>query len=396
MITLVPLSGFLGSGKTTTLISAAIAMQRTGRRVAVVTNDPGAGLVDTNLARGGLDEVTELAGGCLCRRLPDLDTLLAETAASGKADVVIVESSGSCADLRETVVRPLRARHGDRVTVAPLTAVVDPLRLADFTSAAERCEPEPDLGYLFGRQLAEAELLAINKTDLIGDERTAKLEARLSADHPNVAVLPYSATTGLGLDALVRAWTRVASAAGGQPDASGGGSVGAGAHRTQSRRGDHSTARGDTGLDFTRYADAEAQLAWLNEAFRVTAVAPAFDALAWGGALLRHLSAWSAATGYFVGHLKLVVRTPAGLAKLSVTETGAPPHADRAPARPVEYGYATINARAVCPPSALDDAVRAAVAAADEAHRAMSHGLRPSSFRSAHQRRPVQRLAATG
>ena len=48
MITLVPLSGFLGSGKTTTLISAAIAMQRTGRRVAVVTNDVGSsGLVDS-------------------------------------------------------------------------------------------------------------------------------------------------------------------------------------------------------------------------------------------------------------------------------------------------------------------------------------------------------------
>lgn len=378
MITLVPLSGFLGSGKTTTLISAAIAMQRTGRRVAVITNDPGAGLVDTNLARGGLDEVAELAGGCLCRRLPDLAALLADAAADAKSDVVLVEASGSCANLRSTVVGPLRERYRDRVAVAPLTAVVDPLRLAAFTRAAERCEPEPDLGYVFGRQLVEAEVLAINKTDLIGDERAAKLEARLAADYPKAAVLPYSATTGAGLQALVRTWTRANADASCEPAA-------------------HPRAAGrEPKLDFTRYADAEAQVAWLNEAFRVTAAAPAFDALSWGAAVLRHLSDWSAASGSFVGHLKLVVRTPAGLAKLSVTEAGSPPHSDRAPARPVEYGYVTLNARVVCPPSALDDAVRAAIAAADEAYRATSHGARPSSFRSAHRRYPAQRLAATG
>lgn len=377
MITLVPLSGFLGSGKTTTLISAAIAMQRTGRRVAVVTNDPGAGLVDTNLARGGLDEVAELSGGCLCRRLPDLAALLADADTAGKADVVLVEASGSCADLRNTVVRPLRDRYRDRVTVAPLTAVVDPLRLAAFTRAAERCEPEPDLGYLFGRQLVEAELLAINKTDLIGDERTAKLEARLAADYPRAAVLPYSATSGVGLEELVRAWTR--------PDPA-----------IQGQSAQVRPVRGEPKLDFTRYADAESQVAWLNEAFRVTAAGSAFDALAWGKSVLRHLSDWSAQTGYFVGHIKLAVRTPAGLAKLSVTDTGAPPQADRAAARPVEYGYATINARIVCPPSTLDDAVRAAIAAADKAHRATSHGARPSSFRSAHRRHQPQRLAATG
>ncbi|HEU5356421.1 MAG TPA: GTP-binding protein [Actinocrinis sp.] len=376
MITLVPLSGFLGSGKTTTLISAAIAMQRTGRRVAVVTNDPGAGLVDTNLARGGLDEVAELAGGCLCRRLPDLAALLAEADAARKADVVLVEASGSCADLRNTVVRPLRDRYRDRVTVAPLTAVVDPLRLAAFTRAAERCEPEPDLGYLFGRQLVEAELLAINKTDLIGDERTAKLEARLAADYPKATVLPYSATSGVGLEELVRAWTRSTAVPGQRADVRG--------------------VRGEPKLDFTRYADAESQVAWLNEAFRVTAAGSAFDALAWGKTVLRHLSEWSAAAGYFIGHIKLAVRTPAGLAKLSVTDTGAPPHADRAAARPVDYGYATINARVVCPPATLDDAVRAAIATADKVHRATSHGARPSSFRSAHRRSQPQRLAATG
>lgn len=393
MITLVPLSGFLGSGKTTTLISAAIAMQRIGRRVAVVTNDPGAGLVDTGLARGGLGEVVELAGGCLCRRLPELTRLLEETAETRKADIILVEAAGTCAHLHDTVIRPLRDRYRDRVRVAPLTAVVDPLRLAAFTSAAERCEPEPDLGYLFGRQLAEAELLAINKTDLIGGERTAKLEARLSADYPDARVLPYSATLGAGLDALVRTWTLAGCDANEDPDTRKRQPHG---RRVTGQRGANGAARPGGDLDFARYAAAEAQLAWLNEEFRVTAAAPAFDALAWAAAVLRQLSRWSAASGYFVGHLKLAVRTPAGLAKLSSTEAGSPPHVDRAPARPVEHGHATINARVACPPSVLDDALREAIAAADEAHHADSHDVRPVSFRAAHLPRLAHRLAATG
>ncbi|MBS2963128.1 hypothetical protein KGA66_08735 [Actinocrinis puniceicyclus] len=369
MITLVPLSGFLGSGKTTTLISAAIALQRTGRRVAVVTNDPGEALVDTGLARGGLGEVTELAGGCLCRRVPELSALLAEAAESGRTDLVLVEASGACADLYENVVRPLRARR-DLVTVAPLTAVVDPLRLDAVNRIAQDGEPEADFAHLFGRQLADAELLAINKTDLLGGERTAKFEARLAADHPDAAVLSYSAATGAGLDALVRAWTRPP------------------AHAPVARRG--------PAFDPARHAAAEAQLSWLNEAFRVTAAAADFEALSWGAAVLGHLSQWAASTGCFTGHVKLAVRTPAGLAKLSVTDSGAPPRADRAPARPVEHGYATVNARIACRPAALDGALRAALAAADAAHGATSHAPRPASFRTAHQHPSQRPLAATG
>lgn len=381
MITLVPLSGFLGSGKTTTLISAAIALQRTGRRVTVVTNDPGAQLVDTRLARGGLGEVAELAGGCLCRRLPELSALLDDAAESEAADVVLAEAAGGCAELWHNVVRPLRARHRDQVAVAPLTTVVDPLRLDAFSRATERCEPEPDLAYLFGRQLAEAEVLAINKIDLIGDERTAKLEARLAADHPNATVLSYSAATGAGLDNLVRAWTRPVIQGADTGAGSGAGADGSGL---------------GPALDRTRYAAAEAQLSWLNEAFEVTADATVFNALSWAAAVLRHLSDWAAARGHFTGHLKLAVRTPAGLAKVSVTETGAPPRSDRAPARPVERGFATVNARIACEPADLDAALRAALAAADEIHRVTSHATPPAAFRCAHHRQAPRPLAAAG
>ena len=237
MITLVPLSGFLGSGKTTTLISAAIAMQRTGRRVAVVTNDAGTcGLVDTDLARAGLDDVVEVAGGCYCHRHEELAFQIGRLADAGHVDTVLVESSGSCAKVR-TGLAAVRHRLGDQVAIAPVTAVVDPLRLAAFAHVADRCGREYELAYLSGRQLAAADLLAINKTDVIGAERTAKLEARLAADYPHATVLSYSAATGAGIDDLVRAWNRGATAA-----------TGAAAPAMEPAR------EGDFEVDYPRYA----------------------------------------------------------------------------------------------------------------------------------------------
>jgi G3E family GTPase len=356
VITLVPLSGFLGSGKTTTLISAAVAMQRTGRRVAVVTNDAGpAALVDTELARAGLGDVVEVAGGCLCHRQEELAVQVTKLAETGDVDTVIVESSGSCPDIRSALA-PLRRRLGDEVAVAPLTAVVDPLRLAAFARVADRCGREYELAYLFGRQLAAADLLAVNKTDLIGAERTAKIEARLAADHPHATVMPYSAITGTGLDELVRVWSRETASA----------------------------ERGfEFDFDYARYAEAEAKLAWVNQAAEIEAVGETFDALVWGRTVLRFLSAWSATAGYFLGHAKVAVRTRAGLAKLSVTETGAQPRADRTAARPVERGSATVNVRVACRPSALDEAVSAAIKAADAFSAARSDASPSASFQAA-------------
>jgi Ni2+-binding GTPase involved in maturation of urease and hydrogenase len=364
VITLVPLTGFLGSGKTTTLISAAIAMQRTGRRVAVVTNDHGTDLVDTHLARSGLDEVAEVTRGCFCRRFEDLAALAVGLADSGRADTVLAEATGSCTDLQAAVVRPLRRRHGDRITVAPLTTIVDPLRLAAYLRSADRGEPESDLAYLYGRQLAEADVLALNKIDLIGPEQTARLEARLAVDYPTAVVVPFSATTGAGIDALLRAW----------------------------RQGPVAVER-DVEVDYTRYLDAEAQLAWLNQPVQLNATGDVFDALAWGRAVLRHLSDWSAAAGLQLGHAKVTVRTSAGLAKLSVTEAGAPPRIDRTAARPVTLGSATVNARVVCPPAVLDHAVSAALAAADALSGTRSTAAPPVSFQPGHPR-PRQRVAA--
>ena len=365
MIHLIPLSGFLGAGKTTTMLAAAKLLEAGGRRVAIITNDQGRDLVDTKLVRSALDAVGEVTGGCFCCKFEDLVEVISALAERSAADTVLAEAVGSCTDLQATVVRPLRRYHGDRLTVAPLTTVVEPLRYRAFTRAASAGAPQSDLAYLFFQQLAEADVLAVSKIDLLPAAEVEAITASIRAAYPAASVIPYSALTGSGLDELVAAWTPQAPAA----------------------------AR-DLDVDYDRYAAAEAALAWLNQDIELRATAGDFDADRWALAVLEHLSRWAAARGVLIGHAKLTVEARGSMAKLSLTAAGAPPTADRRLGGRVTAATATVNARVACEPAELNQAVLAAVEHANAATGVHATGAAPLAFKPAYPR-PLHRLPAT-
>ena len=364
MIKLIALSGFLGAGKTTTLIAAARMLEEQGHRVSVVTNDQGTELVDTKMARSSLDSVAEVTGGCFCCRFDDLMTVVNELLTSGTADTVIAEAVGSCTDLQATVVRPLRKYHGEQFSVAPLATIVDPHRLRAFAQAAARGEPESDLSYLFGKQLAEADVIAINKTDTISADELAAAVRTLREQYPSATVVPYSALTGAGLADLVQTW---------QAEASWG---------------------GDLVIDYDRYAAAEAQLAWLNQRFDVRAAGDTgFVPAVWAKAALGRLVELVGDPAS-IGHAKIMVDTAEGITKLSATGGDGELSADVSTETPVRAGTAYVNARVACEPGVLDQAVLDAVAYADSnagTTSAVSAGA--VSFKPGYPR-PVPRLAA--
>jgi len=362
MIRFMAIGGFLGAGKTTTMIAAAKQLQDQGHKVALVTNDQGAKLVDTQLVRSALHNVGEVTGGCFCCRFEDLMTVVDKLLSSGTIDTVMAEAVGSCTDLQATVIRPLRTLYGDRFTVAPLTVLLDPLRHRAVAGSLPLMAPAEDIAYLYGQQLAEADIIAINKIDLLTEQDREDLREELTARYPHATILTYSARQAENLAALVAAWDEAPS-----PSPL-------------------------VDIDYDRYAAAEAKLAWFNRSYTLTAPA-GFSAHQWAVALMRHLSRVAAQRDWTIGHAKVAIDGSGELTKLSLTAAGAAPTVDVATEAVVTTATVNLNARVACEPSEMDAVAEAAVAVADAAAGcASSSDAQPQvSFKPGYPR-PVHRI----
>jgi len=157
--------GFLGSGKTTAIIGAARYLMTLGKRVGVVTNDQGRYLVDTAFFRLGEVPAVEVTGGCFCCNYDDLDARLDHLRTAVDPDVIFAESVGSCADIVATVINPLSQLRG---TAEPTSfSVFTDIRLLKRRLLGQALPFSDDVVYIFDKQIEEAGLLVINKSDLL-------------------------------------------------------------------------------------------------------------------------------------------------------------------------------------------------------------------------------------
>jgi G3E family GTPase len=333
---IVMVGGFLGAGKTTTMLAAARRLEHAGERVAIITNDQGTDLVDTQLAElyapGSAAEVT---GGCFCCRFDDLAETITRVRQQRDPTVVLAEAVGSCTDLQSTVVRPLRRFYGGDLDVAPLTVVLDPVRYAALRRHWLPLADEPDLAYLYRHQLDEADIIAINKIDVLAPVEVEELRAELDERFPGAQLHAMSAVTGEGLDGLLRIWTG----------------------------GSRITERRAFAVDYDRYGAAEAELAWTNQTFEVRGVAAPAE---WVDRLLVEFARASDETSAAIGHVKVLVATAGGVTKASLTATSTPSF-DHRQAEPASEGTVTINARVQVAPDALNALLDRSIAAADTA-----------------------------
>lgn len=265
--------GFLGAGKTSLILAAARVLERQGLRAAAILNDQGDDLVDTRIAREHGLAADQVAGGCFCCRFSDL-LEAAERLEAYEPDVIFAEAVGSCTDLAATVLRPLMSEYAGRFRVAPLTVLLDPVRV---TSPLD-----PDMEFLFTHQIAEADIICCSKSDLGVDAS------------PGVRFL--SARTGEG----VAEWLDEVLA----------GEISAGARQVE--------------IDYARYAQAEAALAWMN-CRAVVRPREALSAPMLVGPLIERLDAALTAAGIRIAHLKLIDETPEGYVKAALCANGHEP-----------------------------------------------------------------------
>lgn len=305
--------GFLGSGKTTLILAAARELHRRGISSALIMNDQGFDLVDTELARASGFHTSEVTGGCFCCRSSALIRSVNQLREHSPR-VIFAEPVGSCTDLSATILRPFA--ESEHFRLAPLTVLVDPAR----SPAAL----DDNLRFLFQNQIDEADIICFTKSDMYPDP----------PDLPGLTARQLSAKTGEG----VAAWL----------DELFSGELTAGSRILD--------------IDYARYARAEAALAWLNLRMNLNLAIPVSPAMLLGPLLDRLDDAFTSAKIQIV-HMKAIDETEAGILKAAVSENGQEPTVEGAlDASPVARHEFLLNLRAVADPQPVRKIVEAAIA----------------------------------
>ncbi len=204
------ITGFLGSGKTSLI--RHLLQNNQGRRIAVLVNEFGELGIDGELLKScqicpedGESNIFELTNGCLCCTVqeeffPMMQELLKRR---DSIDCILIETSGLA--LPKPLVKAFRwqeIRAGatvdavitvvDCAAVAAGTFASDPEAIAAQRQADDSLEHETPLQELFEDQLACADLVVLNKTDLVDAETKARVEELVKQELPRVVKIVES------------------------------------------------------------------------------------------------------------------------------------------------------------------------------------------------------------
>jgi G3E family GTPase len=203
------LSGFLGAGKTTLLNH--VLQNREGLRVAVIVNDMSEVNIDAQLVKGGpvalsrVDEkLVEMQNGCICCTLrEDLLIEVTKLAKEGRFDYLLVESTGISEPLpvAETFTFEDEETKTSLEEVARLDTMVTVVDAKNFLEdwqseddlrarkAALGDDDERSVSDLLVEQVEFANVIVVNKIDLVSFDAVARLEAMLRHINPEATIL---------------------------------------------------------------------------------------------------------------------------------------------------------------------------------------------------------------
>jgi len=334
-IRLIMVGGFLGAGKTTLIKAAARALSQRGLRVGIITNDQAPNLADTGLLKMAGFGVDEVSGGCFCCNFEELEKAWERVIERENPQVIIGEPVGSCTDISATVFQPIKKMYAERFDPAPFTVLADPRRLAEALGPAGESSLPENVLYIYQRQLEEADLIVINKVDLISPDDQMTLRAALAQRLPGTPVLTMSALRGDG----VAHWRAQLERLG--------------------RGGGHLTS-----VDYQLYAEGEAALGWLNASAELRAGEASFDWGALAGELMEQLVAACREQGAEVAHLKLHLAAGAGAVQANLTSCREQPRVQVHGQPAGAQAHLIVNARCAMDPDLLREMVTSALAAA--------------------------------
>ncbi len=329
---LILVGGFLGAGKTTLLARAAITLISRGMSVGLITNDQAAELVDTDILRQAGLNVREIAGGCFCCRFDQLIETANGLRETSAPHIIIGEPVGSCTDLSATVLQPIKDIYKDDYQLAPFSVLVDPMRLWEALEPRRASTMHASARYILRKQLEEADIIVVNKVDLLDAAEISELTGATAEVFPGKPLRFISALTGAG----VGEWL-------------------------DDILGSTSCGNNIVDVDYDTYAEGEAILGWLNAAATVT-TSDDIDWTAFGISIIEIIRRESKAVGGDIAHVKIALDGSGAQLSANLTATDGTIRATGTLPATTHQAHLTVNARVEMTPEEISRIVELALA----------------------------------
>ena len=328
-------SGFLGSGKTTTMMALTKYHTEHHGKAAMISNDLGnQNLADNKLAQLAGCNASELVGECICYQTENLVDRLDKLFDQDGCELVISDIPGFGVGALDHVYHTLKKRYPGRYELAPFTVLAEPR-----TVELLKHHQGGDLTYILNTQLLEANLIVLNKCDLLTEEEQEEALGYLREHYPQAQAIGISALTGQGLEALSQALSQ----------------------------GKASMHLPDIGYGGKEFGAAMGKISEYYIQYYATVCCNDFDGNAYLMTLAEMIQSGIRNAGFEVPHLKLLAWEPEGdYGKADLLGVDRAIEVTKRFERPCTELAVMLNASAACPSGKLEAVMTEAIEAVSE------------------------------